>query len=130
MRSYGNGRLSATTQVKVLSPVIFRIALGQGLHFLEANTGTVAFGETVCGVSGSESVAGKRTVFVGTWESRSVPGSRQGAEEATRWYGVSAVGLTHSRGVGGVMPVGSHVFGTLEGVSGLTLRLEVCHARH
>ncbi|HDH06014.1 MAG TPA: hypothetical protein ENH01_09955, partial [Nitrospirae bacterium] len=45
-------------------------------------------------------MAGKRTVYIGTWENRSAPkGSFQEAEEATRKYGVSVVGLTHSRGV-------------------------------
>ncbi|MHC4857797.1 MAG: hypothetical protein ACYTBY_08420 [Planctomycetota bacterium] len=98
--------MSATTQVKVLSPEIFLVALGQGFHFLEASIGTVA---------------GKRTVYVGTWENRSVPnGSCQGAEKATRRYGVSVVGLTHSRGVAGVMPGGT--LSPLEGVSGLTQR--------
>jgi len=42
------------------------------------------------------------------------------AEEVTKQYGVSVVGLTHSRGVAGVMPSG--VKGSLEGVSGLTQR--------
>ena len=31
--------MSATTQVKVLSPEMFHIAQGQGFHFLEANSG-------------------------------------------------------------------------------------------
>ncbi len=57
-------------------------------------------------------------------------GSFQEAEEATRKYGVSVVGLTHSRGVGRVMPVETRYFGTLEGVSSLTQRGEVCHAIH
>jgi hypothetical protein len=76
-------------------------------------------------------VAGKRTVYIGTWENRSVPReSFQEAEEATREYGVSVVGLTHSRGVGRVMPVEFRSIGTLEGVSSLTQRDEVCHAIH
>jgi hypothetical protein len=78
-------------------------------------------------------VAGKRTAYIGTWENRSVPiESYQEAEEATREYGVSVVGLTHSRGVGRVMPVESRcsLVGTLEGVSSLTQRDEVCHALH
>ena len=81
---------------------------------------------------GSESVAGKRTVYIGTWENRSVPsGSRQEAEDATRRYGVSVVGLTHIRGVGRVMPVATrYYFGSLEGVSSPTQRDEVCHAIH
>jgi len=36
--------MSATTQVKVLSPVIFHVAPGQGFHFLEANIGTRNYG--------------------------------------------------------------------------------------
>jgi hypothetical protein len=44
------------------------------------------------------------------------------AEEVTKQYGVSVVGLTHSRGVTGVTPSESRWFGTLEGVSGLTQR--------
>ena len=131
MRSHGEGSLSATTQVKVLSPEITRIALGQGFHFLETNIGTHAKGESVSDVPGSESVAGKRTVYIGTWENRSVPtGSFQRAEEAKREYGDSVVGLTHSRGVGRVMPVEFCRTGTLEGVSGSTQGVKFSHAIH
>ncbi len=131
MRSHGKGSLSATTQVKVLSPEIIHIALGQGFHFLETNIRTHAKGECASDVPGSKSVAGKPTVYIGTWENRSVPKrSFQEAGEVTRRYDVSVVGLTHSRGVGRVMPVESRYFGTLEGVSSLTQRDEVCHAIH
>ena len=131
MRSHGKGSLSATTQVKVLSPEIILIALGQGFHILETNISTHAKGESVSDVPGSKSVAGKRTVYIGTWENRNVPIENfQEAEEVTRKYGVSVVGLTHSRGVGRVMPVEFQGFGTLEGVSILTQRDEVCHAIH
>jgi hypothetical protein len=131
MRSHREGSLSATTQVKVLSPEIILIALGQGFYSLETNISTHAKGESVLDVPGSESVAGKRTVYIGTWENRSVPiESFQGTEEVTRKYAVSVVGLTHSRGVGRVMPVESQRLGTLEGVSSLTQRDEVCHAIH
>ena len=131
MRSHGKGSLSATTQVKVLSPEILLFALGQGFHCLEANIRTRVTGECVSDVPGSESVAGQRTVYIGTWENRNVPtGSFREAEEATREYGVSVVGLTHSRGVGRVMPVESRYLGTLEGVSSLTQRDEVCYAIH
>jgi len=120
MRSHGEGRMSATTQVKVSSPEITSVALGQGIHHLETNIGTHVKGESVSGVPGSEAVAGKRTDYIGTWENRSVPpGSFQEAEEATRKYGVSVVGLIHSRGVGRVMPAASRSIGTLEGVSSL-----------
>jgi hypothetical protein len=107
-----------------------RIAQGQGFHFPEANIGAVAIGETGFDVPGSEAVAGKRMVCVGTWESRSASRSHQGAGEATRRYGVAAVGPTRSRGVGGVIPVGSPAMGALEGVGSATLRKEVRHAGH
>jgi len=118
MRSHGKGSLSATTsacacshadrQVKVLSPEILLFALGQGFHILETNIRAHVKGERVSDVPGSKSVAGKRTVYIGTWENRSAPKeSFQEAEEVTRMYGVSVVGLTHSRGIGRVMPVES-----------------------
>jgi hypothetical protein len=73
MRSLGKGVMSATTQVKVSSPEIILIALGQGFHFLETRIGAYVKGEYVSDVPGSESVAGKRTVYIGTWEDRSAP---------------------------------------------------------
>ena len=131
MRSHGEGSLSAATKVKVLSPENNFSALGQGFHFLETNIRTHVKGESVSDVPGSKSVAGKRTGYIGTWENRSVPaGSFQEAEEVTRKYGVPVVGLTHSRGVDRVMPAESRRFGTLEGVSSLTQREDVCHAIH
>ncbi len=118
MRCQGEGGLSATTQVKVLSPEIYHIALGQGFHFLEASIAACDKGEYVCDVPGSESVAGKLTVHIGTWENHIVPNrSFQQAEEARRKYGGMAVGLTRSRGVDGVTPIESRRVGTLEGVS-------------
>ena len=131
MRSPGEGVMSATTKVKVLSPEITHIAQGQGFHVLEASIGSCVIGECESGEPGSKSVAGKRTVYIGTWENRSVPtGSPQEAEEVTRGYGVSVVGLTHSRGVGGVTPVESIKRRILEGVIGLTQRGEIRHAVH
>ena len=38
MRSQRDGGLSAITQVKVLSPEITIVALGQGFHVLEASS--------------------------------------------------------------------------------------------
>ena len=56
-------------------------------------------------VSGSESTAGKRTVYSGTWENHIVPNrSCQQVEEARRQYGDMVVGLTNNRGVSRVMP--------------------------
>jgi len=131
MRSYGDGSLSATTQVKVLSPEILLLALGQGFHFLETNIRTHVKGERVTDVPGSESVAVKRTVYIGTWENQIVARlSCQGAEKATKRYGDLVVGLTHSKGVGRVMPVEYNSICTLEGVSSLTQSDGVCHAIH
>lgn len=123
--------MSATTKVKVLSPEIPLYALGQGFHDLETNIITPIKGKGVTDVPGSESVAGKRIVYIGTWENRSVPAeSFQEAEEATRKYIASVVGLTHSRGVGGVMPAEFRGTGTLEGVSSRAKRDEVSCAAH
>ena len=80
-------------------------AVGQGLHFPETSIGMRAKGECMTGLPGSKSVAGIRTVYIGTWENRNAPcRSRQEAEKATRWYGVPVVGPTHIRGVAGAMP--------------------------
>jgi hypothetical protein len=129
MRSQREGGLSAITQVKVLSPEIINVTLGQGFHFLEAGTAACANGEHVGSVSGSESMAGNRTVHIGTWESHVAPiGSLQQAEEARRRYGSMAVGPAHSRGVAGVMPGGTR--GSLEGAGSITQRDEYALARH
>ncbi len=125
MWSQRKGGLSAITQVKVFSLEIYNIARGQGFHFLEASTAARINGECVCGVPGSKSMAGNPTVHIGTWESHIVPkGSFQQAEEARRKYGDMAVGLTHSRGVNGVMLIESQEPGTLEGVSSKAQRDE------
>ena len=131
MRSQRKGGLSATTKVKVLSPEIVIIALGQGFHFLEASTASRVIGECDSGVPGSKSVAGNPTVHIGTWENHIVPsGSFQQAEESRRKYGDMVVGPTHSRGVIGVMPGESRSIWTLEGVGSKTQRDEVTYAIH
>ena len=105
MRSQRKGGLSAITKVKVFSPVITNIAQGQGFHFLEASIAVCAKGEHDCGVPGSESVAGNRTVHIGTWESQAVPEKAPNKPERRGGaYGGMAVGPTRSRGVVGVMP--------------------------
>jgi len=123
MRSHEDGSLSAATQVKVSSPVILHITLGQGFHFLETSTETRARGEVCFGVSGSKSVAGKRIDFIGTWENRDVPAPRiRGIEEVTKdSYVVSVVGLIHSRGVNRVMPIENDKVHS----KGLAIRCEV-----
>jgi hypothetical protein len=131
MRGQREGGLSATTKVKVFSPEIVNIAQGQGIHCLEASIATCVKGECVSGVPGSKSVAGNPTVHIGTWENHIVPDrSFQQAEEARREYGDMVVGLTHSRGVIGVMPGESRRFGALEGVSSKMQRDEYAAAIH
>jgi hypothetical protein len=131
MRGQTEGDLSATTQVKVLSPEISIIARGQGFHFLEASNAAYANGEHDSSVPGSKSVAVKSTVHIGTWDSRIAPErSFQPTEEARRKYGDAAVGLTYSRGVGVVMPAEFREPGTLEGVSSRTQRDEEASAIH
>jgi hypothetical protein len=120
MRSQRDGGLSAITQVKVLSPEIVNIALGQGFHFLEASIAACVPGEHVSNVPGSESMAGDRTVHIGTWESRAAPPGSL--------YGGRAVGPVHSRGVAGVMPGGA--CGSLEGAGSNTQRAEEAFAVH
>jgi len=117
--------------VKVLSPEIVNIAQGQRFHCLEASIAAYVKGEYVCDVPGSESVAGKLTVLIGTWEHHIVPDrSFQQAEEARRRYGDMVVGLTHSRGVVGVMSDEPKRTGALEGVSSKTQRDEYAGAVH
>jgi len=129
MCSQSQGGLSAITQVKVSSPEIVNIALGQGVHEPEASTAARAGGECVCSVPGSKSVAGNLTVHIGTWESHVVPtGSFQQAGEARRRYGDVAVGLSHIKAVVGVMPGESQY--SLEGDSGKTQRDEQAGAIH
>ncbi len=78
---------------------------------------------------GSKTMVGDLTVNIGTWESHAAPDrSFQQAEEARRKYGGMAVGLTHSRGVAGVMPGES--LSSLEGVSSKTQRDEEAFAVH
>ena len=108
MRSPGKGVLSATTQVKVLSPEINPCCIGPRVSFPGSQYRHARKGECIFDVPGSESVAGKRTVGVGTWENRNVSNrSCRGVEKATKRYDVSVVGLTHNRGVAGVMPCGA-----------------------
>ena len=121
MRSLGKGVMSATTQVKVLSPEISPCCTGPRVTYPGSQHRYARNGERISDVPGSESVAGKRTDYIGTWENRNVPNrSCRGAEKVTKWYDVSVVGLTNIRGVAGVMPCGAK--GSLEVVSGLTQR--------
>jgi len=123
MRSLRKGVMSATTQVKVSSPEIVYHCIGPRVSFPGSQYRYTRQGECISGVPGSESVAGKRTVCIGTWENRNVSSrSRREAEKVTKRYGVSVVGLANIRGVAGVMPCASRSIGTLEVASGLTQR--------
>ncbi len=53
MQRLRKGEWSAITKVKVFSPEICLIALGQGLHHLEASIAALDNGECVSGVPGS-----------------------------------------------------------------------------
>ena len=124
MQSLRKGEWSAITKVKVLSPEICLIALGQGFLHSEASIATHDNGKCVSGVPGSKSIAGHLTVHNGTWESHAVlERSFQQAEEARRRYGGVAVGPVHSRGVAGVIPGG--VCSSLEGVGSMLQRGKV-----
>ena len=83
MQGLRKGEWSAITQVKVLSPEICLIALGQGLLHLEASSAARDNGECASDVPGSEAMAGHSRIHNGTWENHIVPKrSFQRAEEA------------------------------------------------
>ena len=87
-------------------------------------------GEFACNVPGSKSMVGNRIVCIGTWDRHIVPELETSVKlKRRRWkYGDMAVGLTHSRGVDGVMPIESP--SSLEGVSSKTQRDEEAYAIH
>jgi len=121
--SQRSGRLSTITKVKVSSPEMF-IALGQGFIKSEASIAACVNGKYASDVPGSKSMVGNRIVCTGTWERHIAPDSESSNElkRRRRKYGNMAVGLTHSRGVDGVMPIESPC--SLEGVSSKTQRDE------
>lgn len=107
MRSHGKGSLSAAMRKRErVEPLNNPFCTGSRASFPGNQNQGIRFGKNVSGVSGSKSVAGRRTVYIGTWENRNIPGeSFRRAEEVIRKYSVSVVGLTHSRGVNRVMPI-------------------------
>ena len=88
------------------------------------------YGEYVSDMPGSESMVGNRIVYIGTWESHIA--SRSNAldklKKQRQMHSDMAVGLTHSRGVDGVMPIESPR--SLEGVSSQMQRDEEAYAIH
>jgi hypothetical protein len=124
MWSQSDGRLSTITKVKVSSLEMKDIALGEGFIIPEASIAACVNGECVSNVPGSKAMVGNRIVCAGTWEGHIVPMLEASNEpkRRRRKYGDMAVGLTHSRGVDGVMPIESPC--SLEGVSSKTQRDE------
>ena len=104
MQSSRKGEWSAITQVKVFSPEICLVALGQEVLHSEASSAARDNGECVSDVPGSQAIAGHSRIHSGTWESHIVPKEASNEPKRRRGkYGGMAVGLTHSRGVAGVM---------------------------
>jgi len=118
MPSSRKGEWSAITQVKVFSPEICLVALGQGFLDLEASIAAHDNGECVSGVPGSQTIAGHSTVHSGTRESHTAPKEASNeSKRRRRKYGGMAVGLTHNRGVNGVMPIESQELGHSKGLA-------------
>ena len=118
MQGLRKGEWPAITKVKVLSPEICLIALGQGFLHLEASSATRDNGECVSDVPGSEAMAGHSTVHSRTRESHIVPKEASNKpKRQRRKYGDMAVGLTHSRGTDGVMPIESQELGHSKGLA-------------
>jgi hypothetical protein len=130
MRSLRKGVTSAIMRKREgVEPRNHPCCIGSRVSFSGSQYRCARNGECVTGVPGSKSMAGERTVCIGTWESHGAPyGSPREAEKAGRGYDAVAVGLTRIRGVGRVIPAE----GTrpLEGVSVLTQRGRIEHAKH
>ncbi len=114
----GVGRYQAATQVKVLSPVITNVEEVDSFHKLEDRmicNAMVRYRLLLRGLSPWHDTAWK---YQELGRTMSFPTRIfQQAEEASWRYGGMVVGLTHSRGVIGVMPDEFMIMGALEGVS-------------
>jgi hypothetical protein len=103
VRSLGKDVMSATTQVKVLSPEIFLVAMGQGFHVLEASIGASAKGEFTPASRGlSPWRANEQSILeLGrALQLRKVTCDKP-KKKARDMEGGKAVGSVHSRGVTG-----------------------------
>jgi hypothetical protein len=130
VRSHVNSGWSAATKVKVLSPEIFLIAMGQGLLCSEASIVAGVIRQVCYGVPGSQAAAGHPTDCIGTWDSR-IACMLQQTEEVRRSHGNTAVGPAHIRGVAGVMPGGGSINrDPLEGAGSQSYRAEEVWAIH
>ena len=116
MQSSRKGEWPAITKVKVFSPEICLVVLGQGLLHPEANIAAHDNGECVSGVPGSQTIAGHSTVHSGTRESHAVPNEASDeSKRRRREYGGMAVGPGHIRVTDEVMLIQSRKPGTLKG---------------
>jgi len=98
MQSSRKGEWSAVTQVKVLSPEICLVALGQEVLYSEASIAARGSGECVSDVPGSKAMAGHSMIHSGTWESHIVPEEASNEpKRRRREYGGMAVGLRASK---------------------------------
>jgi hypothetical protein len=130
VRSHVHSGCSAATQVKVVSPEIFLIVMGQGLLCSETRIVADVIRRVCNGMPGSQAAAGHPTDCIGTWESR-IACITQQAEEARRVHRDTAVGPAHSRGVTGVMPGGGlRKRNPLEGAGGQSYRAAEVEAIH
>ena len=130
VRSFTNSGWSAATQVKVVQPRDWHLALGQGLVCPEACIATDAIRRVCHGVPGSQTAAGHPTDRVGTWESR-IACMPPRAEKARTGHGDTAIGPTHSRGVAGLTPGGGPPGAApLEGVGSWLFRVKAMEAVH
>jgi len=99
MQSSRKGEWSAITKVKVFSPEICLVALGQGFLHSEASIATHDNGECVSGGPGSQTIAGHSTVHSGTRENHIVPKEASNKpKRRRRKYGGMVVGPGHIRG--------------------------------
>ena len=131
VRSHVNSGCSAATKVKVVSPEIFIVAMGQGLLCPEASIVAGAKRQVCYGVPGSQAAAGHPTDCIGTWDSR-IACMLQQTEEVRRSHGNTAVGPVHSRGVAGVIPGEPYTrwCTALEGAGSQSYRAEEVWAIH
>ena len=97
--------LSATTQVKVLSPEMINFAQGQVFHDMEANSVAVVKGETAAACRGLSPWQVNQGLLTEPGRTDVFHGSRREADEVTIRYVTSVVGPMNNRGVDGVMPV-------------------------
>jgi len=118
------GRSQTATQVKVISPELFNVGKVDSVHWLEDST---IYFVMARGISLSR---GLRPWYGIVWKLQElgracivlerVRIAVNNLERRGRGDVMQAVGLTHSRGVAGVMLCEFRIFGTLKGVSNST----------